>query len=212
MKKAFFCIDGFSFKRISDFYRNEHTRHSRLSISAMETYLRFELERRFEWQSDPENLAVEKHFYHPGTKPVRGSLLNFERNLADSGYTVHYQEEGVPVPRLNRGIFYDWIISKNFRKFDIFALLTTQGQYANIFRQNRERKIPSILIGWDSICKNSFGASSWWKTDKTLIECASVYCPLERTLNLPNNDEHPLAGIMFENLFSPRYPLDQRFG
>jgi len=210
MKKAYFCIDGFSFKRISDFYRNEHTRHSRLSISAMESYLRFELERRFGWQSNPENLVMEKHFYHPGTKPIRGSILNFERNLADSGYIVHYQEN-ISTLRPNRGIFYDWIISKNFKKFDIFALLTTQGQYANIFRQNRQRKIPSILIGWDSICKNSFGASSFWKTDKALIECASVYCPLERTLNLPN-DEHPLAGVMFESLSSPRYPLNQRYG
>ncbi len=211
MKKVFFCIDGFSFKRISDFYRNEHIRRSRLRISAMETYLRFELERRFEWQSDPENLVMEKHFYHPGIKPVRGNLLNFEKNLADSGYIVHYQGENVSGPRPNRSIFYDWIISKNFKKFDIFALLTTQGQYANIFRQNKQRKIPSILIGWDSICQNSFGASSWWKTDKTLIEHASVYCPLERTLNM-HNDEHPLTGIMFESLFSPKSLLSQRFG
>jgi hypothetical protein len=178
----------------------------------METYLRFELERRFGWQSDCENLVIEKHFYHPGTKPVRGGILNFERNLADSGYIIHYAQSENKTLKPNGSIFTDWIISKKFREFDIFVLLSTQGQYVNILRQNKQCKIPSVLIGWDSTCKNSLGQDSHWKTDKNLIEHASVYCPLERTLNMPENEPHPLAGIMFEKLFSPRYPLNQRYG
>jgi len=229
VKKAYFCIDGFSFKRINDFYRYEHKRRSRLSIAAMETYLRYEIERRFEWKSDFEHLTIEKHFYHPSENPerffyksdVKEAILKFERNLTDQGYAVHYaQAANILNPKPNDGIFADWVIARELGKFDIFILLSTQGQYVNILRQTKLCEIKSMLIGWDSTCRNSSGETSRWKTDKILVGYASAYCPLERMLNLPNG-KHPLVEIMFEKFFSPgfrqpesfpKYPLGQLCG
>jgi len=227
MKKAYFCIDGFSFKRINDFYRYEHKRRSRLNLAAMETLLRYEIERRFEWKSDIEHLEIEKHFYHPSEKPTgagreaEDAILKFERHLADSGFAVHYAKRpNVLDPKPNENIFSDWIIANELRKYDIFILLSTQGQYANILRQTMLCKIPSILIGWNSPCRNSSGESSRWKTDKNLIGYASAYCPLEKTLE-QTNSKHSFADIMFEKFFtsgfqpfvsSPKYPLSQRCG
>jgi hypothetical protein len=200
MKKAYFCIDGFSFKRINDFYKYEHKRRSRINIAAVETYLRYEIERRLEWKSDYEHLAIEKHFYQPREKLQRDS--DFERNLISSGYTIHCASEN---------IFAEWIIARALRTFDIFVLLSTQGQYANIFRQTKMCRIPSMLIGWESHCKNSAGGDSQWKTDKRLIENASSYCPLERILNQPVRKKLPLVEIMFEKFF-PRYPSAPQCG
>jgi hypothetical protein len=200
MKKAYFCIDGFSFKRINDFYKYEHKRHSRLSIAAMETYLRYEIERRLGWKSDFENLMIEKHFYHQRENPQKDS--DFERSLLDSGYTIHY---------LSENIFAEWIIARELRKFDMFVLLSTQRQYANIFRQTKICRINSMLIGWESHCKNSAGGSSHWKTDRRLIENAGNYCPLDRILNKSNSKKLPLVEIMFEQ-FSPKYPSMLQYG
>jgi len=229
MKKAFFCIDGFSFKRINDFYRYEHKRRSRLNVAAMETYLRYEIERRFEWKSDIEHLEIEKHFYHPSENPTKTFygravgevMLKFEGYLVDCGYVVHYAKRANNLkPRPNENIFSDWIIANELRKYDIFVLLSTQGQYVNVLRQTTRCKIPSILIGWDSVCRNSAGESSQWKTDKVLIGYASAYCPLDRTLNQCSN-EHPFADIMFEKFFnygsgpfasSPKYLLSRQYG
>jgi hypothetical protein len=217
MKKAYFCIDGFSFKRINDFYRYEHKRHSRLSIAAMETYLRYEIARRFEWDCNHKELDIEKHFYHPSESPrkafyrsdVKDVILKFENNLIECGYNVHYsQRANILKPKPNKNIFADWVIAKTLRKYDIFILLTTQGQYTDIFRQAKKYKIESLLIGWDSPCKNSMGRDSRWKTDKNLIGYANVYCPLEKTLN---RSECPFADIMFEK-FYPNYPLNLLYG
>jgi len=215
VKKAYFCIDGFSFKRISDFYKYEHDRRSRLNVGAMEAYLRYEIERRLEWESDFEHLKIEKHYYHPGESPqrsrIKDALLNFEKSLTDFGYAVHYsQTANIGRSKPNGGMFADWVIANELRKYDIFVLFSTQGQYANILWQTKQCKIPSMLIGWESSCRNSTGEISYWKTDKSLIKYASIYCPLERMLNLPSR-KHPLADAMFV-ASCPRYPLNQLCG
>jgi len=222
MKKAYFCIDGFTFKRISDFYKYEHKRRSRLSVAAMETFLRYEIKRRFGWESGIEHLDVEKHFYHPNENPERAryrleveeAILKFKRALTDFGYNIHYAKYGhgnMINPKPNENIYSDWLIASQIRKYDVFALLSTQGQYSCLMRQNKLCEIPTILIGWDGACINSTGQPSLWKTDKTLIECANAYCPLERVLNMPNS-KHPFVDIMFERLSFPRYPLNRRYG
>jgi len=220
MKKAYFCIDGFSFKRISDFYKYEHKRHSRLSIAAMETFLRYEVERRLGWKSGIDHLEVEKHFYHPNENPqkaryrleVEEALLKFEKALTGSGYNIHYAKYGnVLNPKPNENIYSDWLIATQLRKYDAFALFSTQGQYSYLLQQTRKCEVPIVLIGWDGACINSSGEDSWWKTDKTLIEYANAYCPLERILNQSNN-KHPFVDLMFEKLSCPRYPLNRRCG
>ncbi|MDR2584261.1 MAG: hypothetical protein LBC75_12340 [Fibromonadaceae bacterium] len=205
MKKAYFCIDGFSFKRISDFYRYEHRVHSRLNIAAIETYLRFEITRRLDWNCSTEALDIEKHFYHPGESPQ----IAFEKKLIECGYNVHYSgRANILDPKPNNNIFTDWIIARALRKYDIFILLTTQGQYANIFKQAKRCNIQSLLIGWDSPCKNSTGRDSRWKTDKKLIGYASIYCPMEKMLN---QSESVFADVMFEK-FCPSYPSNLLYG
>ncbi|MCL2100652.1 MAG: hypothetical protein FWH22_02925 [Fibromonadales bacterium] len=206
MKKAYFCIDGFSFKRINDFYRYEHRRRSRLNIASMETYLRYEIQSRFEWESDSGNLEIEKHYYYPSESPLKGfyrsdvknAILNFEKNLMELGYIVHYARQGDINPKPNENLFSDWVVANELRKYDVFVLLSTQGQHAGILRQARLCNVPSILIGWESACRNSFGERSRWKTDKTLVGYANAYCALEKTLNRPRR-KNPFTDIMFEN-------------
>ncbi|MCL2208113.1 MAG: hypothetical protein FWB90_08505 [Fibromonadales bacterium] len=220
MRKAYFCIDGFTFKRISDFYKYEHKRRSRLSVAAMETFLRYEIERRFEWKSGIDHLEVEKHFYLPYDNPrriryrmeVEKAILKFERALEDSGYDTHYARYGNNFTiKPNENIYAEWLIAKQIRKYDVFAIFTTQGQYLRLLQQTMLCEVPTILIGWDGACVNSSGEASFWKTDKALIGNASTYCPLERILNLPNAG-HPFTDIMFERISCPKYPLNQRYG
>ncbi|MCL2282970.1 MAG: hypothetical protein FWC26_06600 [Fibromonadales bacterium] len=222
MRKAYFCIDGFTFKRISDFYKYEHKRHSRLNIAAMELYLRFEIERRLGWNSDTQHLDVEKHFYHPNESPETGgyrlnveeAILKFEKALIDFGYAIHYAKHGrgnTIHPRPNESVYSDWLIASQLKKYDAFALFSTQGQYSNLLRKTMKCKIPVILIGWNGPCTNSSGIRSEWKTDKSLIECADVYCPLEKILN-SSNRRNPIADVMFERIFCPSYLLSQRCG
>jgi len=219
MKKAFFCIDGFSFRRINDYYKYEHKRHSRLKIASFETYLRYEMERRLGIESNSENLSFEKHFYHPSQSPhsyfyrkdVRDSILKFENSLVEAGYAVHYSKN-LPSSgaKPNENIFMDSMLAMQLKHFDFFILLSTQGDYANLLRSFRNSRITSILVGWDAHCTNSYGENRCWRTDKILLNNANVYCPLDKMLNLPNS-KNPLVEIMFE-ISSPNCPLNSRCG
>ncbi|MDR2579826.1 MAG: hypothetical protein LBC85_02390 [Fibromonadaceae bacterium] len=228
MKKAHFYVDGFSFKRINDYYRYEHKRRSRLNIAAFETYLRYEIARKLGISSDSESLSFEKHFYYPSPNPrtcfykssVTDTILNFENCLAEAGYIVHYSRKiSTLEPRPNENLFADSLVATQLKKIDLFILLSTQGQHANILQQMRHCKIPNILVGWEAICRNSRGAFSKWKTDRILCGFANAYSPLERILDLPSG-KHPLTETMFENFFSlyrppafsPSYPLNLRCG
>jgi len=207
MKKAYFCIDGFSFKRINDFYRYEHKRHSRLNIASMETFLRYEMTRRLDWNCSPDNLDIEKHYYHPSD--ANNSMLKFEEKLTDCGYNIHYSQRANALkPRPNPNIFPDWLIAMELRKYDIFILLTTQGQFSGAFRITKRYEIKTMLIGWDSPCMNSTGWDTRWKTDKDLIGYANIYCPLEKMLN---RSDCPFADAMFEK-FYPNYPSSLLYG
>ena len=228
MKKAFFCIDGFSFKRINDYYRYEHQRRSRLNVAALESYLRYEIANCLNIPSDSQSLSFEKHFYHPSRSPhsfdYKGdfckNMLKFEENLKKANYKIHYSQKTAAIGfRPNETLFADSMLAMQLKKFDIFILLSTQGQHAKILQQINASQVPSILLGWNAVCKNSSGMDSKWKTDKLLRKNASVYCQLEKTLNLPKG-KNPLADNMFENFFShycqpefsPRYPSGQRCG
>jgi hypothetical protein len=219
MKKAFFCIDGFSFRRINDYYKYEHKRHSRLKIASFETYLRYEMERRLGIEGNSESLSFEKHFYHPSQSPhsyfyrkdVRDSILKFESSLVEAGYAVHYSKN-LPSSGIkpNENIFMDSMLAMQLKHFDFFILLSTQGDYAKLLRSFKNSRIVSILVGWDAHCTNSYGENRCWRTDKVLLNNASVYCPLDKMLNLPNS-KNPLVEIMFE-ISSPNCPLNSRCG
>lgn len=207
MKKAYFCIDGFSFKRMSSFYKHEHNRHSRLNIAAMESYLRYEIKRRLECDSSAENLEIEKHFYYPNGPKKDACYTNAE--LSNCGYAIHQgQNSTTSAPNCN--ILPDWQAAKTVKNYDIFAIFTTQGQYVSLLRQTRQFEIPSILIGWDSICRNSNGERRRWQTDKALIDYASVYCPMEKVLNRPDKRIF-FSDAMFEKSL-PSYPLNLQCG
>jgi hypothetical protein len=228
MKKAFFCIDGFSFKRMNDYYRYEHQRRSRLNVAALEGYLRYEIASRLNLPSDSKNLVFEKRYYHPSRSPhlfsykgdICKAILKFESNLEKANYAVHYSEKAAALgSRPNEMLFADSMLAMQLKQFDIFVLLSTQGQHANILQRIKACQIPSVLVGWNAICKNSSGEDSQWKTDKMLRKYASIYCKLEETLNMPKG-KLPFADTMFEKFFShycppefsPRYLLNQRCG
>ncbi|MDR0517969.1 MAG: NYN domain-containing protein [Fibromonadaceae bacterium] len=228
MKKAYFCIDGFSFKRINDYYRYEHKRRSRLNLAVFESYLRYEIARKLDFPSDCENLIFEKHFYHPSRSPrkrlyqndTKESILKFEENLARANYSVHYSQKAPIFGAMpNEKLLADTMLAVQLRKIDIFILLSTQGQHANALRQMKNCQIPTILLGWNASCKNSSGEDRLWKTDRILYESASAYCPLEKMLDLPKGKD-PFTDIMFEKFFnfccqpefSPKYPLNLRCG
>jgi hypothetical protein len=191
MKRAYFCIDGFSFKRINDYYKHEHKMHSRLNLEAFEGYLRYEIARRLDFPSDCASLSVEKHFYHPSQSPrsrfykndINDAIFKFEKSLLKAGYTVHYsQNASVLAPKPNENMFADLIVATQRKKMDIFILLSTQREHVDILKQMKNNQIPSMLIGWESRCKNSQGEKRHWKTDRTLCDFANVYCPLHRVV------------------------------
>jgi hypothetical protein len=179
-------------------------------VAALESYLRYEIERSLNFPCDSKNLAFEKHFYHPSRSPhmypYKGdackAILKFENNLKKANYTIHYSQKAVAIGVMpNEALFADSMLAMQLNKFDIFILLSTQGQHANILQRIKACQIPSVLLGWNAVCKNSSGTDSKWKTDKVLCKHASIYCQLEKTLNLPKG-ELPLADTMFEKFFS----------
>lgn len=209
MKTAMFCVDGFTFRRINDYYRDEHLRRGRLQPQGLKTWVRHEIARHLGWTVSKDQLSLDCHFYHPYEDPrvrpasaqnVVGSL-RFEETLQTAGFVLHYTaEDSVRRLRPNMDLCDDALLAAVYGQVDVLVLLSTQGQYATLPARLRDLGVPTLLIGWEGTCSTRAGDKVPWRTDRLLRRNATAYTGLEMTVGSAQRTDDPLV----EQLFVPR--------
>ncbi|MBR4348244.1 MAG: NYN domain-containing protein [Fibrobacter sp.] len=180
--RLFFFVDGYTLKKVNEFYRFHHPFHCRLDFRALKNWARQEALRTF--APEASYALMDCHYYHPYKDPrmYGGSwgLSCFERELRFAGFQIHYCDQvGPEGVRPNMSLLEDALTFASYHKMDAVVLLSTQGQYAPLPDRLRSMGLPTLLLGWQfSYTKDNRLVR--WRTDPGLQELATRYVAMDR--------------------------------
>lgn len=194
-------IDGFTFRKVNEYYRVHHTRHSPINFVGLKNWINHEVIKLFK----PQGLIhMESHYYHPyedpresGNKRYMGTL-QFENRLVEAGIQMHYSSMDLTeLKRPNPDLMDDAVIFAMYKKIDVAVLLSTQGQYASLPPQLKTMGVPTILLGWNF----EYPAANYmvkWHTDALLRERSSHYVPMEKVMGKENGAVSAIVNKIFQ--------------
>lgn len=180
--RLFFFVDGYTLKKVNEFYRYHHPYHSRLDFRALKNWARHEALRVF--APGTHYALMDCHYYHPYKNPrMHGGTWGmecFERELRFAGYQIHYCDQvGREGVRPNMALLEDAMTFASYHRMDAAVLLTTQGQYAPFPDRLKMMGLPTLLLGWQfSYAKENRIVR--WRTDPYLQELATHFVSMDR--------------------------------
>ena len=180
--RLYFFVDGYTLKKVNEFYRFHHPYHCRLDFRALKNWARNEALRVF--APDTHYALMDCHYYHPYKDPhLHGSswgMTCFERELRYAGFQIHYcNQVGNDGVKPNMGLLEDAMTFASYDKMDAAVLLTTQGQFAPFPDKLKTMGLPTLLLGW----RFSYPKANrlvQWRTDPYLRELATYYVAMDR--------------------------------
>lgn len=197
-----FFLDGYTFKKVNEYYRVHHRFHSHIDFRGLKSWVQMQAYKYF--NKDDKTIEMESHYYHPYRNPnVYGrefeGLLRFEHELSNAGFQVHYslhdQEDGFLSP--NMSLMEDALLLAVYNKVDAVVLLSTQGQFAPLPDRLRLMGIPTLLLGWDFIYPKA-ARTVRWRTDTCLRETCAFYVPMEKVMDNNPRSKMPPRGFFFQ--------------
>ena len=178
-----FFLDGYTLKKVNDYYRNHHQYHSRIDFRGLKNWVQINAMRLYGEKC--ESLEMESHYYHPNKDPhiyQRNSegFAKFEGELKNAGYQVHYNvagNEGGCTP--NMLMMEDALVFASFKKMDVAVVMSTQGNFAALPDRLGMMGVPTIVLGWE-FRYNRGPLTVCWKTDRFLKKNCSHYIAMEK--------------------------------
>lgn len=184
-----FFIDGYTLKKVNEYYLKYHRYHSRLDFRALKNWLRESVMKVFGRSACV--VEIDAHYYHPYSKPeLYGNydeecgIERLERQLRMSGFQVHYSGLASDLQRgPNMALMEDAVMYASYHKIDVVALFSTQGQFAMLPERLKAVGVPTFLMGWTFSYDNG-RCRIYWKTDSCLRETCSYYVAMEQVAEM----------------------------
>lgn len=198
-----FFLDGFTMKKVNEYYRHYHDIHSHLDFRGLKTWVQREVLRQFEGGTY-RTVQMESHYYHPFRNPhIFGRHLEgtfkLEHQLQEAGFQVHYssheQETGMHGP--NMGLMEDALLLASYSKIDAAVLFSTQGEFAPLPDRLRAMGVPTMLLGWDFIYPKA-ERTVRWKTDSCLRDTCARYIAMEKVVEENRKKDIRPKGWLFQ--------------
>ncbi len=197
-----FFLDGFTLKKVNDYYRLHHRFHSNLDFRGLKSWVQMQAFKYFD--ASCRTIEMESHYYHPFRNPhiygrsVEGAL-KLEHELKAVGFQVHYSSDETEDGELgpNLGLMEDALLFASYCKMDAVVLLSTQGQYAPLPDRLKMMGIPTLLLGWDFIYPKR-NRTVRWKTDNCLRETCAHYVAMEKEMDNDPRSNEPPRGFFFQ--------------
>jgi hypothetical protein len=184
LRIAFF-VDGFTLKKVNEYYRFFHPYHTRLDFRGLRSWARHEALKLFSPKSS--FCTMECHYYHPYKRPgdyaSACGLKGLERELHHGGFNVHYAESvGNDRFTPNLGLIDDALMFAAFGRMDVAVLFSTQGQFSIFPERLRAVGVKTLVLGWNFAYPK---ADRWvnWQTDSGLRESCDYYVAMEHIAN-----------------------------
>jgi cold shock CspA family protein/uncharacterized LabA/DUF88 family protein len=179
--------DGYYFYKVSNYYKYEHPKRSRISISGLHNFIRSEAA-KISGTDFKQCQIVDAHYFR-GRSSAKGEMEKkiqseriFEDILMRENIVTHYlplkvgpdnvlQEKGIDVWLALEA--YEMSI---YKKFDIIALVVCDGDYVPLVRKLSTLGAHVMLISWEFDYYNENGRIESTRTSRQLLE--EVYHPV----------------------------------
>ena len=190
--------DGYYFYKISNYYKYEHERKSRISISGLHEFIRSKIARLT--QMDVRRCQIIDAHYFKGRSSAKdlGEKVQSERIFEDilmrENIVSHYlpirysetygaQEKGIDVWLALEA--YELAIYKHF---DILVLIAGDGDYVPLVRKLHTLGTQVMLICWDFSYHNENGDIVETKTSRHLLSEVFFPVQMQQEIEQGNND------------------------
>jgi cold shock CspA family protein/uncharacterized LabA/DUF88 family protein len=212
--------DGYYFYKVSNYYKYEHEKKARISISGLHDFIRNEAS-KISGTEFKQCQIVDAHYFK-GRSSARdmGDKVQSERAFEDilmrENIVTHYlplrsgpnntlQEKGIDV----------WLALEAYemtmyKRFNIIALVVCDGDYVPLVRKLNTLGTHVMLISWDFDYYNENGKIETTRTSQQLIE--EVYHPVFMSQAVKENPQDEFVRNLFvterEYVFTVPSPSD----
>jgi len=196
--------DGYYFYKISNYYKYEHEKQSRISISGLHEFIRNEVATLAEM--DIRRCQIIDAHYFKGRSLARdmGDKVQSERVFEDilmrENIVSHYlplrfggdgsfvQEKGIDVWLALEA--YELAI---YKRFDILVLIAGDGDYVPLVRKLHTLGTQVMLICWDFSYHNENGDVMETKTSRQLL--SEVFFPVQMSQKINQEDNEYIKDL-----------------
>jgi uncharacterized LabA/DUF88 family protein/cold shock CspA family protein len=198
--------DGYYFYKISNYYKYEHSRKSRISISGLHDYIRNEVASILKIEDIRHCQIIDAHYFkgRSSAKDLGDKVQSeriFEDILMRENIVTHYlplrygennilQEKGIDVWLALEA--YELTI---YKRFDVLVLVAGDGDYVPLVRKLNTLGTQVMLMSWDYSYYNENGLITETRTSRQLFE--EVLYPVKMSERIENNP----ASETINNLF-----------
>jgi cold shock CspA family protein/uncharacterized LabA/DUF88 family protein len=196
--------DGYYFYKVSNYYKYEHTKKSRISINGLHEFIRNEI--AVLTKTDIRQCQIIDAHYFKGRSSAKelGEKIQSERIFEDilmrENIVSHYlplmygennsaQEKGIDVWLALEA--YELAIYKHF---DVLVLVAGDGDYVPLVRKLHTLGTQVMLICWDFTYLNENGKPGETKTSRQLLDEVFYSVPMYQRIDQNNN-------LYIKNLF-----------
>jgi uncharacterized LabA/DUF88 family protein/cold shock CspA family protein len=178
--------DGYYFYKVSNYYKYEHPKKSRISIAGLHNFIRNEVA-GISGTDVKQCQIVDAHYFRgrPAARDLGDKVQNeriFEDILMRENIITHYlplrmgennvlQEKGIDVL-----LALEAYELAAYKRFDILVLVASDGDYVPLVRKLNILGTHVMLISWDFTYHNENGYSEQTRTSQQLLE--EVYHPV----------------------------------
>ncbi|MFP3089553.1 NYN domain-containing protein [Treponema sp. TIM-1] len=192
--------DGYYFYKVSNYYKYEHTRKARISISGLHDFIRHEIASILHIEDIRHCQIIDAHYFKGRSSAKEmGEKVQSERVFEDilmrENIVNHYlplrygvndtwQEKGIDVWLALEA--YELAI---YKQFDVLVLVAGDGDYVPLVRKLNTLGTQVMLICWDYSYYNENGTITETRTSRQLLE--EVLYPIvmnERIDRQPSTD------------------------
>jgi cold shock CspA family protein/uncharacterized LabA/DUF88 family protein len=173
--------DGYYFYKVSNYYKYEHKRKARISISGLHDFIRREIASIMQIEDIRHCQIIDAHYFK-GRSSVKemGEKVQSERIFEDilmrENIVNHYlplrmgenntwQEKGIDVWLALEA--YELAI---YKRFDMLVLVAGDGDYVPLVRKLNTLGTQVMLICWDYSYYNENGTTAETRTSRQLLE------------------------------------------
>jgi len=200
--------DGYYFYKISNYYKYEHEKKSRISISGLHEFIRNEVATLADM--DIRRCQIIDAHYFKGRSLARdmGEKVQSERVFEDilmrenivshylplrfGGDGSYFQEKGIDVWLALEA--YELAIYKHF---DILVLIAGDGDYVPLVRKLHTLGTQVMLICWDFSYHNENGDMVETKTSRQLF--SEVFFPIQMCQKIDNNENEYVKDLFVQD-------------
>jgi cold shock CspA family protein/uncharacterized LabA/DUF88 family protein len=198
--------DGYYFYKVSNYYKYEHERKARISISGLQDFIREEVAGLVKLDTRRCQIIDAHYFKGRSSAKELGEKVQSERICEDilmrENVVTHYlplrygennvaQEKGIDVWLALEA--YELSIYKHF---DILVLVAGDGDYVPLVRKLHTLGTQVVLLCWDFSYHNEDGYLVETRTSRQLME--EVFYPVLMHQRMDQNND-----ICIDNLFVP---------